>query len=224
MDESSPPRAAGDLAAACFGDGEVLPAQLRLIRSSLDRLEEAGAGAVSVPPDLIEQALAATVVRRPVEQLLAATAAHRPRPVLRPWMRMAAGVALLCTTGLLAVHVLRQIEEPELAALPIVETPAKRSPNVAPASRGPHASAAREPAPYVSLSPELKRALSAYLSNPAGAEAGLLRALGPYAARAQHVRLDDRLVALLRENRPLAGIRVETENGELLLLPPGVSP
>lgn len=211
MDKSSPLRAAGDLAAACFGDGEVLPAQLRLIRSSLDRLEEAGAGAISVPPDLIEQALAAT-------------AAHPPRPVLRPWMRMAAGVALLCTTGLLAVHVLRQIEEPELAALPIVETPAKRSPNVAPASRGPHASAAREPAPYVSLSPELKRALSAYLSNPAGAEAGLLRALGPYAARVQHVRLDDRLVALLRENRPLAGIRVETENGELLLLPPGVSP
>lgn len=215
MDESSLPHMDGDLAAACFGDGQVPAAQSQLIRSALDRLGGAGTEASNMPPDLIEQALAATVARR-------------PRPVVRPWMRLAAGVAVLSATGLLALHVLRDSEETEFAGLPLVETPAGRLPNVSLASREAQAEssvrAASEPATYVRLSPELKRALRAYLVDPSTAPA-MLNALGPFAGRAHHVRLDDRLAALLRENRPLAGIRVEAEEGEgLLLLPPGRAP
>ncbi|TAJ42071.1 MAG: hypothetical protein EPO55_03310 [Reyranella sp.] len=215
MDESSLPHVDGDLAVACFGDGQVSAAQSRLIRSALDRLGAAASDAANMPPGLIEQALAATV-------------GCRPRPVVRPWMRLAAGVVVLSATGLLALHVLRDSAESEFAAPPFVETPAGRPPNVSLASREAqaesHVRAASEPVTYVRLSPELKRALRAYLTDPSTAPA-VLNALGPLAGRVHHVRLDDRLAVLLRENRPLAGIRVEAEEGGgLLLLPPGRAP
>lgn len=223
------------MASFCFGDVSPSPVQRRLAVAALARAaaREVAPQEASLPPDFLRAALAATagwpvghsqIDRSKFVPSGRAAAGTVSASRFAGWASLAAGVAGLCVSGLLVFHSLQEVDAPEMTRLPRAETPAKWLPELSPASRGPHASAAREPATYVRLSPDLKRALRAFLANPAGAEVELLHALVPLAGTARHIRLDERLAALLRENRPLTGIRVENEAGELLLLPPGRAP
>lgn len=201
-----------DLASACFGDAEPPSAQRRLIRSALHRID-----AGNVPPGLIEEALAATgqaperVEEPRAAVVMRAAAAARGRP----WLSMAAGLLVIVAAALLA-HPLFRDDDRDVASFPASNRSSGGRPNAETASQASQGSSVRQ-APFLRATPELKRALRAYLADPAAGRPALEQALGRHAAGVDDVRLDDGLIELLKSNRPFLGVLIDEDGSGLVL-------
>lgn len=194
-----------DLASALFGDDDVEPEGLRVVRSALTRLEErrrADATAAPVPEDLLAEALAAA-------------AGRPPQPTPRRWLRLAAGIAIVSVAGVAGFAMLPDPTPTRQAQRPITVQPLDdRERELLEA-----ATQAFQGTPVtIALTPQLRQALAAYAADPGRHPNEMLAALGAQAGDARRVRIDDALGELLRQGRAPSRIQLDRRRDDVLLL------